>query len=140
MPNRCGSEPCGADAGLVTAQELGSFIDEINDAFPSLRLGLEDITLVQRGIVPAKVNRGTVTLADRPLVREHRQDHVARCEPNPGTDMQEDACHPKPQVNHLRSDRPSAYRHNPGAKSKVGLSRQAPPCEPSHPVARRPIR
>jgi glycerol-3-phosphate dehydrogenase len=71
-----GSEPCGADAGLVTAQELGSFIDEINDAFPSLRLGLEDITLVQRGIVPAKVNRGTVTLADRPLVREHRQDHV----------------------------------------------------------------
>jgi glycerol-3-phosphate dehydrogenase len=71
-----GSEPCGADAGVVTPQELGSFIDEINDAFPSLRLGLEDVTLVQRGIVPAKIRRGHVTLADRSLVREHRQDGV----------------------------------------------------------------
>jgi glycerol-3-phosphate dehydrogenase len=71
-----GSEPCGADAGPVTPQELESFVDEINDAFPSLRLGLEDITLVQRGIVPAKIKRGHVTLANRPLVREHRQDGV----------------------------------------------------------------
>jgi glycerol-3-phosphate dehydrogenase len=71
-----GSEPCGADAGLVTATELESFIDEINDAFPPLRLEPRDITLVQRGIVPARIRRGHVSLADRPLVREHRQDGV----------------------------------------------------------------
>jgi glycerol-3-phosphate dehydrogenase len=71
-----GSEPCGADAGLVTPQELGSFIDEINESFPSLRLGLEDITLVQRGIVPARIRRGRMLLADRPLIREHRRDGV----------------------------------------------------------------
>jgi glycerol-3-phosphate dehydrogenase len=71
-----GSEPCGADAGLVTAQELGGFIDEINEAFPSLRLDLDDLTLVQRGIVPARVRGGRVLLADRPLIREHRQDGV----------------------------------------------------------------
>jgi glycerol-3-phosphate dehydrogenase len=47
-----GSEPCGADAGMVTAQELASFIQEINEAFPALKLGVDDIALVQRGIVP----------------------------------------------------------------------------------------
>ena len=71
-----GSEPCGADAGRITPQELESFIDEINDAFPSLHLRLEDLALVQGGIVPAKIRRGRVTLADRSLVREHRQDGV----------------------------------------------------------------
>lgn len=71
-----GSEPCGVDAGLVTATELESFVDEINEAFPSLRLGPDDITLVQRGLVPARIRGGTVALADRPLVREHRQDGV----------------------------------------------------------------
>lgn len=71
-----GSEPCGADAGMVTAQELASFIDEINEAFPALKLGFDDIALVQRGIVPARIRRGQLLLADRPLIREHRQDGV----------------------------------------------------------------
>jgi glycerol-3-phosphate dehydrogenase len=71
-----GSELCGADAGLVTPQELGLFLAEINEAFPSLGLGLEDVTIVQRGIVPAKVSHGRVMLADRPLIREHRRDGV----------------------------------------------------------------
>jgi len=71
-----GPELCGADAGLVSSEELEGFLSEINEAFPSLALSLDDITLVHRGIVPAKVKHGQVSLADRPVVREHRQDGV----------------------------------------------------------------
>lgn len=71
-----GNEPCGADADRVTPGELDAFIAEVNDAFPSIGLTRADVTLVQRGIVPAIVKHGRVELADRPLLREHRQDGV----------------------------------------------------------------
>jgi glycerol-3-phosphate dehydrogenase len=71
-----GAEPCGADAGMVSASELESFLTEIAEAFPRLPITLDDIALVQRGVVPAVVTRGGVELADRPLIREHRQDGV----------------------------------------------------------------
>ena len=32
---------------------IGAFIEEINQAFPSVRLTLSDVTLVHRGLVPA---------------------------------------------------------------------------------------
>jgi glycerol-3-phosphate dehydrogenase len=71
-----GAEPCGADAGMVTAEELTAFIREINDAFPALRLTFDDVALVQRGIVPATMKGGGIALSDRPIVREHRQDGI----------------------------------------------------------------
>ncbi len=71
-----GAEACGADAGMVTGEELTSFIREINDAFPALDLTFDDVALVQRGIVPATVKGGRIALSDRPIVREHRQDGI----------------------------------------------------------------
>ena len=60
-----GSKPCGADASMVTPDELESFLTEVNQAFPSLDLGERDVALVQRGVVPANVRLGKVELADR---------------------------------------------------------------------------
>jgi glycerol-3-phosphate dehydrogenase len=71
-----GSTPCGADASLVTSDELEAFLAEINEAFPSLGIGEQDIALVQRGVVPAHLRFGKVNLADRPIVREHRADGI----------------------------------------------------------------
>jgi glycerol-3-phosphate dehydrogenase len=71
-----GSDQCGADASLVTAEELDAFLGEIDQAFPDLRIGREEIALVQRGVVPAVITRGRLELADRPVVREHRQDGI----------------------------------------------------------------
>ena len=69
-----GSTPCGADAGMVTPDEFGALLADVNHAFPSLRLTEQDVTLVQRGVVPARGFGPHVTLADRPLLREHRHD------------------------------------------------------------------
>ena len=71
-----GPTPCGADARLVTHEELDAFLADVNRAFPSLRLTLDDVALVQRGVVPAKVRGGQVLLADAAVVREHRHDGV----------------------------------------------------------------
>jgi glycerol-3-phosphate dehydrogenase len=71
-----GSKPCGADASMVTSEELESFLTEINQAFPSLDISERDVALVQRGVVPAHIRFGKVDLADRPILREHRTDGI----------------------------------------------------------------
>jgi glycerol-3-phosphate dehydrogenase len=71
-----GAEPCGADASLVTRDELTSFLEQVEEAFPELRLSTEDVALVQRGVVPAAIRGGRLELADRPMIREHRQDGI----------------------------------------------------------------
>ena len=48
-----GSAFCGADAVMVTADEFDAFLPAINEAFPTSRLTADDVTLVQRGVVPA---------------------------------------------------------------------------------------
>jgi glycerol-3-phosphate dehydrogenase len=45
------------DATTVTTAELDAFIEEINHAFPALRLERGDVTLVHRGVVPAVAGR-----------------------------------------------------------------------------------
>ncbi len=70
------STPCGADATRVAPEDFRSYLDEINEAFPSLHLTEADVTLVQRGLVPARRTVGGVTLAERAVVREHRQDGI----------------------------------------------------------------
>jgi glycerol-3-phosphate dehydrogenase len=72
-----GTQPCGADAHLVTPEELDTFLGQIAEAFPDLQFTRADVTLVQRGVVPATMKRGRLELADRPIIREHRQDGVS---------------------------------------------------------------
>lgn len=71
-----GSTACGADAAMVTPEEFASCLAEVNEAFPALGLTDADVTLVQRGVVPAAGFGGHLTLADQPLLREHRHDGV----------------------------------------------------------------
>ena len=71
-----GDVPCGADATMVTPEEFDAFLAGVNQAFPNLQLTADDVTLVQRGVVPAAGAGTAVTLADRPVVREHRHDGV----------------------------------------------------------------
>ncbi len=71
-----GAEPCGADATMVTPDDFRTFLAAINQAFPRLQLTDADVTLVQRGVVPAAGIGRHVTLADHPLLREHRHDGV----------------------------------------------------------------
>jgi glycerol-3-phosphate dehydrogenase len=67
------------DAGAVTASEVDAFIAEANEAFPSLRLTRDDVTLVHRGIVPAREGgaHGAPTLLATPIVYDHAADGVA---------------------------------------------------------------
>jgi glycerol-3-phosphate dehydrogenase len=66
--------PCRADDLGIVEAEVAAFIGELNDAFPSLALGIRDVTLIHRGIVPAVATAGGLALA----VHEHIRDHAAQ--------------------------------------------------------------
>jgi glycerol-3-phosphate dehydrogenase len=64
--------PCSPDDTSIGAGEVGSFIAEINHAFPLLSLTPPDITLVHRGVVPAVVRAdGRAALEGHEQVRDH---------------------------------------------------------------------
>jgi glycerol-3-phosphate dehydrogenase len=68
-----------ADTGdtSLTADECRGFLEDLNEAFPSMRLTPADVTLVHRGLVPAAIDRdGRVSLQSRELVRDHARDGV----------------------------------------------------------------
>jgi glycerol-3-phosphate dehydrogenase len=67
------------DAAGVTASEVDAFIAQANDAFPSLRLTRDDVTLVHRGIVPASEGGapGAPTLLATPIVYDHAAEGAA---------------------------------------------------------------
>ena len=69
-----GSTTTGADAIHVGAAELDGFLTEINEAFPWLALERDDVTLVHRGLVPARSRRGH---APQLLDRSYLIDHAA---------------------------------------------------------------
>jgi glycerol-3-phosphate dehydrogenase len=57
----------------VTSAEVGTFVSEVNEAFPHLQLTPPDVTLVHRGVLPAIRRRsGPDLLADTSI-----QDHAA---------------------------------------------------------------
>ncbi len=61
----------GDDA--VQRDDVESFINDINRAFPSLRITSSDVTLVHRGGVPAMVRTdGSVALDGREQIHDHR--------------------------------------------------------------------
>ncbi|MBP1633793.1 MAG: glycerol-3-phosphate dehydrogenase [Acidobacteria bacterium] len=70
-------KPCGPDETQVTAEELRWFVGQVNEAFPAMRLGPEDVTLVHRGIVPAARSRkGEWGLEGHFRLRDHAHDGV----------------------------------------------------------------
>ena len=72
---------CAAGEDTPAEAEVASFITELNEAFPSLDLEMNDVTLVHRGAVPAAVGRnGIVSLETREQIR----DHAAGSEPVEG--------------------------------------------------------
>lgn len=63
---------CQPDDLTVGGPHLDAFISELNQAFPTMPLTRDDVTLVHRGVVPARVVDGGATLDGRELVFEHR--------------------------------------------------------------------
>jgi glycerol-3-phosphate dehydrogenase len=72
-----GADLCGADQTLVNERELASFLAEVNSAFPWLALTEDDVALVHRGVVPAKVVPGRPHgLLDHFEIRDHAADGI----------------------------------------------------------------
>jgi glycerol-3-phosphate dehydrogenase len=65
-----------ATALRVTAGDAQRLLDDLNTAFPGARLGLEDVRLLHRGLLPSHSDStGThVTLLKHSRVRDHRED------------------------------------------------------------------
>lgn len=62
----------------VSDGELAAFVDEINSAFPALRLTTADVTVVHRGVVPSERSRnGTLGLMGHHRVHDHKRDGCA---------------------------------------------------------------
>ncbi|HEY3043483.1 MAG TPA: glycerol-3-phosphate dehydrogenase/oxidase [Vicinamibacterales bacterium] len=61
------------EMGIVEA-DVVAFIREINEAFPSLDLRPNDVTMIHRGIVPAVTANGGITLEGHEQVRDHTRD------------------------------------------------------------------
>lgn len=64
------------DAVTVPAQDLEAFIDEINEAYPSLNLSLQDVRMWNAGLVPFGINEpGATNLSygKRSNLIDHRQ-------------------------------------------------------------------
>jgi len=61
------------DTGIVEADVM-AFIRELNEAFPSLDLRPNDVTMIHRGIVPAVTSNGGISLEGHEHVRDHATD------------------------------------------------------------------
>jgi len=67
-----GNRTVPPEAAGVSVAELEAFVDEINDAFPALRLARDEVTLVHRGVVPAaRARGGRLVLRPHPAVIDH---------------------------------------------------------------------
>jgi glycerol-3-phosphate dehydrogenase len=63
--------PCDPGDTSVAERDVASFIAELNQAFPALDLTLADVTLVHRGVVPATVRGGKISLEGHEQIRDH---------------------------------------------------------------------
>ncbi|OFW13168.1 MAG: hypothetical protein A3F69_06735 [Acidobacteria bacterium RIFCSPLOWO2_12_FULL_66_10] len=66
----------GPDDTPIAESEIAAFITELNQAFPTLDLSLDDVTLVHRGLVPAAARGGRVTLEGHERIHDHAQAGV----------------------------------------------------------------
>jgi glycerol-3-phosphate dehydrogenase len=60
----------GADVVHVAEADVAAFVQEINQAFPSMALTLADVTLVHRGLVPAATKAGKVALESNERIQD----------------------------------------------------------------------
>ena len=60
----------------VHQADVAAFVAELNEAYPALDLTPKDITLVHRGVVPASVRNGRVSLEGRDLVIDHGEGGI----------------------------------------------------------------
>src|SRR5262245_38926595 len=68
--------PCDPDDTSVAERDVAAFIAELNQAFPALDLTLDDVTLVHRGVVPARMKSGRAVLEGHDQVRDHSSQGV----------------------------------------------------------------
>ena len=64
-----------ADALRVRETDVSAFLREVHQAFPAAGLGLDDVRLVHRGLLPATDRSGRLLLKHS-VVRDHRADGV----------------------------------------------------------------
>jgi len=67
----------GADDQDARAHEVDAFLVEINDTFPALRLDRQDVTFVHRGVVPADLRHGRLSLLGHSRIIDHTADGVS---------------------------------------------------------------
>ena len=67
---------CSPDDRRVTRAEVDAFLAELNQAFPSVALTPDDVTLVHRGVVPAVAVNGRVALQGHEQIRDHAKEGV----------------------------------------------------------------
>jgi glycerol-3-phosphate dehydrogenase len=64
--------PCLPGNPHISAAEIHAFINEANHAYPDLALAADDVTLVHRGVVPARVDSGgNAVLAGHERIVDH---------------------------------------------------------------------
>ncbi len=69
---------CEPDDVTIGETDLGAFLDELNEAFPGAQLSPDTVTLVHRGVVPARVRAGRPpTLEGHERVTEHSAEGLA---------------------------------------------------------------
>jgi glycerol-3-phosphate dehydrogenase len=63
---------CAPGDTTIGEPHIKAFLDELNEAFPSFRLARTDVTLVHRGVVPARLRSGRApSLEGHELVFDH---------------------------------------------------------------------
>src|SRR4029079_10850158 len=58
----------------ISEADVSAFLRDVNQAFPSLDLTPDDVTMVHRGVVPAVTSNGRVTLEGHEQIRDHATD------------------------------------------------------------------
>jgi glycerol-3-phosphate dehydrogenase len=71
---------CRSDETGIVEADVVAFIRELNEAFPSLDLRLNDVTMIHRGIVPAVTSNGGISLEGH----EHVYDHASHASDGAG--------------------------------------------------------
>jgi glycerol-3-phosphate dehydrogenase len=69
-----GAALCRPEETGIVESDVVAFIHELNEAFPSLDLRLNDVTMIHRGIVPAVTSNGDVSLEGHEHVYDHASD------------------------------------------------------------------
>lgn len=70
-------DECGPEDADVSPAELEWFVGQVNEAFPALHLGTDEVTMVHRGVVPAARHRGgELGLEGHFQIRDHVHEGV----------------------------------------------------------------